>query len=447
MKIADIPSYKFQIPFGKSAGSGYIRSIPVASQIGITDGAASLTDGFPPLNFQPVGSGGVPPFGQDFNGLLNAMSAWTRWQNSGGLVPYDSGFSTSIGGYPAGSVLKGTSAGVAWMSIVDDNTTNPNTGGAGWIAIATAPAVQSGVWNYAAAGGTANALTVALSPVPVGLATGMSIRVLIGANGNTGAATLNVNGLGAIPIRRMGGGTLIAGDLMAWAVVTLIYIDGAWYLASPTATSLPTGVLTWTSPGTVNWTVPAGVTRIGARVWGGGGGGGSSDVTGNAGAGGNGGSYSEGAYSVATGQVLAITVGAGGAGYVSVAGQDGSPGGTSSVGALLTATGGGPGGGSSQGHAVGGKYGIASGTAGGITPPAPGAGGQIYIGGGYAANASGGGGYPVYGSAGAGAYCSSSSGLSVTAGIGPVYPAGGGGGAANGYGGSAGAPGMVIIEY
>ena len=41
----------FAVPFGASAGAGYIRTIPVASQISITPGAASLTDGFVPLNF------------------------------------------------------------------------------------------------------------------------------------------------------------------------------------------------------------------------------------------------------------------------------------------------------------------------------------------------------------------------------------------------------------
>ena len=60
--LASAIPIKFPIPFGNSAGGGYIRPIPQASQIGIANGAASLTDGFPPLNFLPLGSGGVPPF-------------------------------------------------------------------------------------------------------------------------------------------------------------------------------------------------------------------------------------------------------------------------------------------------------------------------------------------------------------------------------------------------
>lgn len=133
MKIADIPS-RFPIPFGNSAGASYIRSVPEASQIGIQNGAASLTDGFPPLNFQPVGSGGVPPFGQDMNGILNLITKWSQWQGAGSPVTYNSTFSTSIGGYPKGALLAATGFAGFWVNLVDDNTSNPDSGGANWSA-------------------------------------------------------------------------------------------------------------------------------------------------------------------------------------------------------------------------------------------------------------------------------------------------------------------------
>lgn len=131
MTAAQIPT-KFPIPWGNSAGGGFIRSIPTDSQIGIQNGAASLTDGFPPLTFIPVGSGGVPPFGQDFNGIFNQLSAWARWTAASGIAPWDSSFSTAIGGYPKGAVVSGTSAGTLYVNTVDNNTTNPNSSGAGW---------------------------------------------------------------------------------------------------------------------------------------------------------------------------------------------------------------------------------------------------------------------------------------------------------------------------
>ncbi len=134
MIAANVPQ-RFPIPFANAAGGAYIRSVPTASQIGIEDGAASLTDGFPPDTFIPVSAGGVPPFGEDFNGLLNQITAWCRWQAAGGPVAYNSAFSTAVGGYPLGAVLKSTVAGLFWISTAENNTVDPDAGpSADWTA-------------------------------------------------------------------------------------------------------------------------------------------------------------------------------------------------------------------------------------------------------------------------------------------------------------------------
>jgi hypothetical protein len=125
---------KFPIVWGNSAGSAYIRSIPEASQIGVMNCAASLTDGFPPLTFTPSSAGGCPPFGQDFNGILKQVTQWSQWVQAGGPVFYDSSFATSIGGYPKGTILSSTIVpGYRWLSTVENNTTDPDAGGAGWV--------------------------------------------------------------------------------------------------------------------------------------------------------------------------------------------------------------------------------------------------------------------------------------------------------------------------
>lgn len=133
MISSNIPP-RFPIPFANAAGGAYVRPIPRASQIGVQDGAASLTDGFPPDTFQPVGSGGVPPFGQDVNGILKQLSQWAQWQATGAPVVYDSAFATAIGGYPKGSRLAAAGGGgVQWYSLVDNNLTDPDSGSsAGW---------------------------------------------------------------------------------------------------------------------------------------------------------------------------------------------------------------------------------------------------------------------------------------------------------------------------
>ena len=135
MQSTNIPT-KIPIPFANSASSTYKTTIPQASQIGIANGRASLTDGFPPLTFQAISSGGIPPFGADFNGILYEITAIQQWQQAGGMFLYDSSFSTTISGYPRGSVLQSSSLNGLWISSAENNTTNPDTGGAGWTSLA-----------------------------------------------------------------------------------------------------------------------------------------------------------------------------------------------------------------------------------------------------------------------------------------------------------------------
>lgn len=135
MQSSNIPT-KIPLPFAYNAGVGYKNTIPTASQIGVVNGRASLNDGFPPLNFVPISAGGVPPFGADVNGILNEITAITQWQQAGGFFFYDSSFSTTIGGYPKGAILQSSSNSGLWISTAENNTTDPDTGGAGWMSLA-----------------------------------------------------------------------------------------------------------------------------------------------------------------------------------------------------------------------------------------------------------------------------------------------------------------------
>ena len=135
MQSTNIPT-KIPLPFGFAAATGQINAIPTASQIGIVNGRASLHDGFPPNTFLPLTTGGVPPFGADVNGILNEITAIQQWQEAGGFFFYDSAFSTTIGGYPKGAILQSTNNNGLWISTTENNTTNPDTGGAGWTSLA-----------------------------------------------------------------------------------------------------------------------------------------------------------------------------------------------------------------------------------------------------------------------------------------------------------------------
>ena len=135
MQLSSAPSKiveAFGINAAPSGGYGGKRTIPVPSQTGITPGAASYNDGFPPLTMTPL-PGGVVMSGLDMNGILNEATAVDWWMSAGGTFKFDSVFAAAVGGYPKGARLLNAAANGFWTSIIDNNSNNPDTGGAGWI--------------------------------------------------------------------------------------------------------------------------------------------------------------------------------------------------------------------------------------------------------------------------------------------------------------------------
>lgn len=132
MQTSGLPT-RIAVPF---ADAGTKNTIPVDSQIGITGGAASFTTGFPPLTMTPVSAGGIPPFGADFNGILNAITNAIRWNVAGSGYPFDSTFATAVTGYPKGALLPASDFSGYWLNTQEANTTNPENSTAattGWV--------------------------------------------------------------------------------------------------------------------------------------------------------------------------------------------------------------------------------------------------------------------------------------------------------------------------
>src|SRR5271156_700209 len=150
----------FNIPWASSAGSAFITyPTPQSSQIGITNCAASLTDGFPLKSMQSVASGGCAPFGQDINGILKQVTLWNQWTALGGPSLYNSTLSSSVGGYPKGALLTSASVvGCYWISQADNNTSDPDTGGANWTAFCTtgAPGILYATQQASVSGSSQN---------------------------------------------------------------------------------------------------------------------------------------------------------------------------------------------------------------------------------------------------------------------------------------------------
>ena len=68
------------------AASGDKNSIPDSSG---SPGFASWQEGFPAITSEPFAQGGIAPKRADFNGIFNALSAATVWQQQGGVYAYD----------------------------------------------------------------------------------------------------------------------------------------------------------------------------------------------------------------------------------------------------------------------------------------------------------------------------------------------------------------------
>ena len=191
---------------------------------------------------------------------------------------------------------------------------------------------------------TPNLITATFSPAITSLAAGNPIEVKL-ANAITGATTIVVNALSAIPVVRPNGRPLQNGDAFPGQVLLLLHDGTNFQLLNPASSQLPLSTFVkLTTPGAYTWTVPAGVYRVKARAWGAGGGGGY--TTGGAPSGGGGAAYIEKTINVVPGQTVTGVIGTGGVGGSQIPAQNGLVGGSTTVvyaGTTYTA-GGGPGG-------------------------------------------------------------------------------------------------------
>jgi hypothetical protein len=79
-------------------------------------------------------AGGIPPFGVDMNGILYLISANVAYTAAGQLPLYDATLQTAMGGYALGArVQQAGNSNAVWISTVNGNMTDPDTGGAGWL--------------------------------------------------------------------------------------------------------------------------------------------------------------------------------------------------------------------------------------------------------------------------------------------------------------------------
>jgi len=290
---------------------------------------------------------------------------------------------------------------------------------AGGIKLPNAPDIQKQAMIYGTVGGTANAITLTNSPVVGAYANGLKLSFKATAT-NTGATTINVDGLGTKNLYKLSGTSLVAlsgNEVISGAIYDITYDGTQFQLTNSAGGGGASDRQAFTSSGT--WTKPSGFSSTAMALiegWGGGGGGGSSGTNGT-----NGGNTTVGALVTAyggTGGALGSTNGGAAGGWHS----------TATAGTQLNDTGSGEGaGGTTSANAKSGYY---TGGGGGYNSSTTYNGGKsVYGGGGGGGNGSGTGGTSTYGGNG-----------STTAGAAAAAPAGGGcgfaGGGCGGGGGS-----------
>lgn len=109
-----------------------------------------------------------------------------------------------------------------------------------WDAIEAAFDRLDGRITFVAFGGTANALTATLAYPPEAYTDGFTLNGKIALT-NTGAVTLDVNGLGAAAVVGRDGTPLVAGDLVADSVETFFYVDGRFMIRAVAGAQGPVG--------------------------------------------------------------------------------------------------------------------------------------------------------------------------------------------------------------
>ncbi|EAR8162922.1 hypothetical protein E2U39_20820 [Salmonella enterica] len=411
MNSSDIPSR-----LNKAFAINGLKNVISVDSSTTTDnsGTATFDKGFPPITMQPLSAGGIPPSGKDMNGVLFTSTLKQQWADAGGAYPFNQSFSTAIGGYPQGAVIPATNLSGQWLNLLDGNATNPEAADSsttGWV-----PLSFYGATNISGLSGvsiTLNSLQAARDILILSGVLTSNINIILPSWVKVWRVINNCSGSFQVTLKTLTG----SGVQCPQKKTTLIRGDGSNILSD---VSIQRGCQTFTSNG--SFTVPDGITTLYISGSAGGGGGGGGYSSSNSGQGGGAGqAIMKQPFQVNPGDVISITIGAGGsAGSVENAGGNG---GNTIIGSLITLSGGG-----------GGSPGTGSG--GGNIGGQPGGPGAIA------------GEDAIFGVPGSGGSCLVGIGGSrrVSAGVSGINGGGGAGGYVNTSGGAGGA-GIVIIEY
>jgi hypothetical protein len=153
-----------------------------------------------------------------------------------GFVPLQLYYSTTASAVPLAANL---APGELALNITDGVLFYEDNGGVVQRLAVRGPASQGGaeLWLTSVAG--TNTITATVTPAITAYAAGQTFR-FVAAGANTGAATLNIGGLGARDLTKGGTSPLGGGDIKSGSIVTVSY-DGIRFQLSSVASLVPSG--------------------------------------------------------------------------------------------------------------------------------------------------------------------------------------------------------------
>ena len=110
-------------PFAKN---GQKNVIPENYETSMESNQATWDQGFGQITMLPVAAGGLPPKGQDFNGIFNQVSESIVYLSQGGRFKFSAEYAEAIGGYPKGAILQSDDEKKEYLSLIDNNKVNFN---------------------------------------------------------------------------------------------------------------------------------------------------------------------------------------------------------------------------------------------------------------------------------------------------------------------------------
>ena len=109
------------------AANGLKNVIQKVLQVGQDPEDMTWNLGTPQITMIPKEDGGLPPKGQDFNGILYTLSDHAVQRQNGGQIVFSDDVVAEYGGYALGSIVQSNDTLRHFRSLINNNTFNPNT--------------------------------------------------------------------------------------------------------------------------------------------------------------------------------------------------------------------------------------------------------------------------------------------------------------------------------